>query len=103
MTVVAILFWLSVGLLGWTHLGYPLALWLLTRGRGSQLASSDKTLDASRELPRVSLIVAAHNEEAVIAAKVADALALDYPRDLLEVIVASDGSTDATVQRAREA
>ena len=54
-------------------------------------------------LPSVSLIVAAHDEEDVIAAKVADALALDYPRELLEVIVASDGSSDATVERAREA
>jgi cellulose synthase/poly-beta-1,6-N-acetylglucosamine synthase-like glycosyltransferase len=103
MTVIAILFWASAGLILWTHLGYPIALWLLTRGREMHLTSSDGTLNASRELPRVSLIVAAHNEEAVIAAKVADALALDYPRELLEVIVASDGSTDATVQRAREA
>jgi cellulose synthase/poly-beta-1,6-N-acetylglucosamine synthase-like glycosyltransferase len=51
----------------------------------------------------VSLIIAAHDEEAVIAAKVANALALDYPRELLEVIVASDGSTDRTVELAREA
>ena len=53
--------------------------------------------------PSVSLIVAAHDEEAVIAAKVANALALDYPRELLEVIVASDGSTDRTAELAREA
>ena len=51
----------------------------------------------------VSLIVAAHDEEQVIAAKVANALALDYPRERLEVIVASDGSADATVERARAA
>ena len=55
------------------------------------------------EPPRVSLIVAAYDEEEVIAAKVANALALDYPRERLEVIVASDGSTDATVERARAA
>lgn len=69
----------------------------------SQLASSDRTLNASRQPPRVSLIIAAHDEEAVIAAKVANALALDYPRERLEVIVASDGSTDRTVELAREA
>ena len=51
----------------------------------------------------VSLIVAAHDEEEVIEAKVADALALDYPRELLELIVASDGSTDDTVELARAA
>ena len=55
------------------------------------------------ELPSVSLIVAAHDEEDVIAAKVANALALDYPRERLEVIVASDGSADRTVELAREA
>jgi cellulose synthase/poly-beta-1,6-N-acetylglucosamine synthase-like glycosyltransferase len=51
----------------------------------------------------VSLIIAAHDEEEVIGAKVAEALALDYQRELLEVIVASDGSTDATAERATAA
>ena len=55
------------------------------------------------EPPRVSLIIAAHDEAAVITAKLANALALDYPADCLELIVASDGSTDETVQRARGA
>ncbi|HEX4837796.1 MAG TPA: glycosyltransferase, partial [Solirubrobacteraceae bacterium] len=54
-------------------------------------------------LPSVSLIVAAHDEAAVIGAKVENALALDYPRELLELIVACDGCTDATAQRARDA
>ena len=53
--------------------------------------------------PRVSLIIAAYDEEEVIAAKVANALALDYPRERLEMIVASDGSADATAERARAA
>jgi cellulose synthase/poly-beta-1,6-N-acetylglucosamine synthase-like glycosyltransferase len=54
-------------------------------------------------VPTVSLIVPAYDEEEVIAAKVANALALDYPREQLQVIVASDGSTDATAERARAA
>jgi cellulose synthase/poly-beta-1,6-N-acetylglucosamine synthase-like glycosyltransferase len=54
-------------------------------------------------MPTVSLIVPAYDEEEVIATKVADALALDYPREKLQVIVASDGSADATVERARAA
>jgi cellulose synthase/poly-beta-1,6-N-acetylglucosamine synthase-like glycosyltransferase len=57
----------------------------------------------SLEMPTVSLVIAAYDEEDVIAAKVANALALEYPRDRLQVIVASDGSGDATVERAREA
>jgi cellulose synthase/poly-beta-1,6-N-acetylglucosamine synthase-like glycosyltransferase len=53
--------------------------------------------------PTVSLIVPAYDEEEVIAAKVANALTLDYPRQRLQLIVASDGSTDATAERARDA
>ncbi|HEX2265644.1 MAG TPA: glycosyltransferase family 2 protein [Solirubrobacterales bacterium] len=55
------------------------------------------------ELPTVSLIVPAYDEEDVIADKVANALALDYPRERLQVVVASDGSSDATAERARAA
>jgi cellulose synthase/poly-beta-1,6-N-acetylglucosamine synthase-like glycosyltransferase len=58
---------------------------------------------SSDHFPTVSLIVPAYDEEDVIAAKVANALALDYPRDRVQVIVASDGSTDATAERARAA
>jgi hypothetical protein len=59
--------------------------------------------EAARERPSVSLIVPAYAEEAVIAAKVANARALDYPAERLEVVVACDGSPDATAQRARDA
>ena len=62
-----------------------------------------KPAGTSGDLPKVTLIVAAYDEEEVIAAKVANALALDYPRERLEVIVASDGSGDATVERAEAA
>jgi cellulose synthase/poly-beta-1,6-N-acetylglucosamine synthase-like glycosyltransferase len=98
VTALAIAFWVSVGLLVYTHAGYPVVLWLLARFRGRDEPSSE-----AAELPGVSLIVAAHDEEAVIERKVGDALALDYPRERLEVIVASDGSQDRTVELARAA
>jgi cellulose synthase/poly-beta-1,6-N-acetylglucosamine synthase-like glycosyltransferase len=99
MIAVVLVFWLSVSLIAYTHLGYPLALRALVALR------RHPTLRPGvwKELPRVSLIVAAFDEQAVIADKVANALALDYPRDRLEVIVASDGSGDATVARSRAA
>jgi cellulose synthase/poly-beta-1,6-N-acetylglucosamine synthase-like glycosyltransferase len=99
VTAVAVLFWASSGLIVYTHLGYPLALRLLLALRHRP------TLQPGvwEELPRVSLIVAAYDEEEVIEAKVVNTLALDYPRDRLELIVASDGSGDATVERARAA
>ena len=97
MVAVEIAFWASLGLIVWTHVGYPIALLALARlARPRRAAHDDRA-------PHVSLIIAAHDEEAVIEAKVANALALDYPRDRLEVIVASDGSTDRTVELARAA
>ncbi len=97
--MLAALFWISAGLIVYTHLGYPLALRLLLALR----RRPGKGPGGWDEPPRVSLIVAAYDEEEVIGAKVANALALDYPRDRLELIVASDGSADATAERARAA
>ncbi|HEY1854712.1 MAG TPA: glycosyltransferase family 2 protein [Solirubrobacterales bacterium] len=98
-TVAAILFWLSSGLLAYTHLGYPLVLAGLTRIRTRERLPGKQAL----QLPTVSLIVPAYDEEDVIEAKVANALALDYPRERLQVIVASDGSSDRTAELARRA
>lgn len=99
MIVVALLFWIAVALILYTHLGYPLALRALVALR-RRPTLRPRTWD---QLPRVTLIVAAYDEEGSIAAKVANALALEYPRDRLQLIVASDGSADATVERARAA
>jgi cellulose synthase/poly-beta-1,6-N-acetylglucosamine synthase-like glycosyltransferase len=96
--VLEAVFWVAVGLIVYTHVGYPLLLWVLVRVRRTRTVVAPP----DRE-PPLSLIVAARNEEAVIAGKVRNALALDYPRERLQVIVASDGSTDATAERARAA
>ncbi len=95
--MLAALFWISAALIVYTHLGYPLLLRLLVALRRSPPTPG---IPSDDELPRVSLIVAAYDEEEVIEAKVANALALDYPRERLELIVASDGSYDATADRA---
>jgi cellulose synthase/poly-beta-1,6-N-acetylglucosamine synthase-like glycosyltransferase len=102
--VAAILFWLSAGAILYTHLGYPLLLMGLARVKGERRPFKPRGGgSATEQLPTVSLIVPAYDEEEVIAGKVANALALDYPRDRLQVIVASDGSSDATAERARAA
>jgi cellulose synthase/poly-beta-1,6-N-acetylglucosamine synthase-like glycosyltransferase len=97
---VEFLFWVSACLLLYTHIGYPLVLgglvWIRGRPRPHQTPDGEG-------LPTVSLLIPAYDEEEVIAAKIANALALDYPRERLQVIVASDGSADATAERAREA
>jgi cellulose synthase/poly-beta-1,6-N-acetylglucosamine synthase-like glycosyltransferase len=106
-----IVFWLSGALIVWTQLGYALALSALARltlrvDRGHARRHGSGEAAAAPEdadLPPLSLIVAAHDEESVIAAKVANALALDYPRERLQLIVACDGCGDETVERARAA
>jgi cellulose synthase/poly-beta-1,6-N-acetylglucosamine synthase-like glycosyltransferase len=97
-TVLEVLFWASVGLILYTHAGYPLLLWTIARLGRTRAERSD-----GHGLPHVSLIVAAYDEEQVIAGKLHNALALDYPRELLELIVASDGSSDRTAEIARQA
>jgi cellulose synthase/poly-beta-1,6-N-acetylglucosamine synthase-like glycosyltransferase len=93
---VRALFWLSSLLLAWTQAGYAVALALLR--------SRDRAATPGRSAgdPRVSLIVAAHREEAVIADKVANALALDWPRERLQVVVAVDGGADPAADRTAE-
>ena len=91
-----VVFIVSAGLVAWEYVGYPLALALLARLRPRPRRR------ALLELP-LSVIVAAHDEVVVIADKVADVLASDYPAALVELIVASDGSEDGTVEAARRA
>jgi cellulose synthase/poly-beta-1,6-N-acetylglucosamine synthase-like glycosyltransferase len=105
MSALEVVFWVAVGLIVYAHLGYPLVLWALAlaRARGRAAGATPRDGEAAERLPPVTLIIPAYDEESVIAGKVGEALALDYPRDLLEVIVASDGSGDRTAARAREA
>jgi cellulose synthase/poly-beta-1,6-N-acetylglucosamine synthase-like glycosyltransferase len=86
---VAWLFFASLALVAYTYLGYPLLAALL-----SALAARPHRTAPNE--PSVSLIILAHNEEAALGAKLENTLALDYPADHLEIIVASDGSTDRT-------
>ena len=101
-----IVFWGACALIVWTQIAYGAALALaarvLGRTRDGEVRAGEDALEAA-SLPSLSLIVAAHDEQEVIGAKVTNALALDYPRELLEVIVACDGCTDETAQRARAA
>jgi cellulose synthase/poly-beta-1,6-N-acetylglucosamine synthase-like glycosyltransferase len=99
MTALAIVFWVCVALILYTHVGYPALLAVLaavTRGRGRRGATAP-------ELPSVSVIIAAYAEQEVIARRVENLRGLDYPAERLELIVACDGSPDATAERARTA
>jgi cellulose synthase/poly-beta-1,6-N-acetylglucosamine synthase-like glycosyltransferase len=94
-----IVFWVALGLIAYAHLGYPLLLWGLARVFGEDEPAAEWRGD----LPPVTLIVPAYNEQDVIERRIANALELDYPRERLQLIVASDGSVDRTVDLARAA
>ena len=102
MTLLKTVFWGSAGLLVHTHAGYPLALAAVTRVRRRRRDPAPPA-PGGAELPSVSVIIAAYAEQDVIADRVANLRALDYPADRVEVIVVCDGSPDATAQRARAA
>ena len=99
MTALAIVFWVSVGLLAYTHAGYPLLLAVLARLRRAPVSAAPQ----STLVPSASVIVAAYAEQEVIGDRVANLRALRYPSDRLELIVACDGSPDATAECARAA
>ena len=86
-----LLFWISAGFTVYVYFGYPMLLW----GLQALFALAPRRQPIE---PSVSLLVAAYNEAAVIADKIRNSLALDYPADKLEVVVASDGSKDATAE-----
>jgi glycosyltransferase involved in cell wall biosynthesis len=87
--VAEIVFWLSVFLVFWTYVGYYLLLKLLS----VLVVRETERVDIT---PGVSIVITAYNEQKKISRKLEECLSLDYPKDQLEIIVASDGSTDGT-------
>ncbi len=94
MSVVAIIFWVFFGLVFYTYLGYGILLYLMVKVK--ELFCKPKTLVLPDELPEVTLMIAAYNEESVVAEKMANCLALDYPEDKLKLVWVTDGSNDRT-------
>jgi cellulose synthase/poly-beta-1,6-N-acetylglucosamine synthase-like glycosyltransferase len=96
MTAVYSLLWLSLGVVIYVWVAYPLLLflaaWLFSQKRNTRERAGD---------PFVSIIVPVHNEEQKIAAKLENCLDLDYPPERVEILVASDGSTDGTEENVR--
>lgn len=90
MDRLATAMWTSLGLIAWTHVGYPVTAGLAASRSRYRPSQSD-------HLPSVALVIAAHNEEAVIGERLDNALQLSYPPALLQVVVSLDGSTDGTL------
>ena len=90
-------FWSGVSVILYCYLGYPLILFL-----ANKLRRSDRPTPQADRCLSVCLLISAFNEEKVLRKKIENSLSLDYPRDKLTILVASDGSTDRTVSIARD-
>jgi cellulose synthase/poly-beta-1,6-N-acetylglucosamine synthase-like glycosyltransferase len=93
-TAAKILFWLAASALAYAYVGYPLLVWLVSYARPRAVRRAEFE-------PAVSVVITAYNEERDLASKLENTLALDYPKERLEVIVASDCSSDRTDEIAR--
>lgn len=87
--VVEIVFWGSLALIAYAYVGYPLLILIISVFMNNRVKTSNIE-------PQVSLLITAYNEEKSIEAKLKNSFELDYPKDKLEIVVASDGSNDAT-------
>jgi len=97
LTSVTAIFWFSMLSLFYIYFLYPLVLFILTRF----VKAKPKTSNFCDIFPLVSIIIAAYNEEKVLARRIQNLLVQDYPKGKMEITVASDGSTDKTVEIAR--
>lgn len=93
LSALQAMFWLSLVVVIYTYVGYPIAIYFLSRWFG-RVPKAEECGDD--RLPRLSLLIAAYNERGVMAERIENALAMDYPRERLEIVIASDGSNDGT-------
>jgi cellulose synthase/poly-beta-1,6-N-acetylglucosamine synthase-like glycosyltransferase len=93
MTAIQVVFWVSFAALAWTHVLYPAFVALLARIAPRRVLKQDLK-------PTVAVIIAAYNEETVIARRIENLLELVYPREKLQIVVTSDASTDRTEEIA---
>lgn len=92
--LIALLFWVSLGGIFYTYFGYPILIFLLAK-------LSHKPEAYQTYKPSVTLLIAAYNEETVIEAKIKNSLTINYPKDLLQILVVTDGSADKTPEIAK--
>lgn len=97
MMLIELIFWVSAGCILHTYVFYYLTLVVIDR-----FFPAPKFKQSSSDLPFVSIIIAAYNEEKVIKSRIENCLSLDYPTDRLEIIIASDGSDDKTNDIVRQ-
>lgn len=92
--IIEILFWIGIGIVFYTYLGYGIVLYGLVKVK--EIFTKPVTLRLPEPLPEVTLLIAAYNEEAIVNDKMANCHALDYPAEKLKITWITDGSNDHT-------
>lgn len=95
MKYIELLFWSSIFLIFYSYLFYPAVLYVLSKHLSKAPMLSPAPTSGS-QLPAVSVVISAFNEEGCIEQRIENLLALNYPKDKLRILIASDGSTDRT-------
>ncbi len=97
MTTLTIILWISIFIIFYTYIGYGIALFCAVKVK--RRLCPDVRPELPRELPEVTLLIAAYNEEAVVESKMRNCREVDYPAERLHIVWVTDGSTDATNAR----
>ena len=100
-TWLEILFWLSLFLVFYTHLGYGILLYILVKLKELFVKPARRQLPPDKLLPDVTLFITAFNEEDVVDEKMRNCLELDYPANKLHIVWTTDGSNDSTNERLK--
>lgn len=95
-----IAFWICLFIIIYTFIGYGLVLFFLVKIKRI-FTKPQVFIPVPDDLPNVTLLIAAYNEEDIIADKVNNTLELNYPKDRLQIVFITDGSSDRTVERLR--
>jgi len=93
--MMEVIFWVFGFFLFWHYIGYGLLISILARKKSFSI-----NLNEIKEWPTISIIIPAYNEEKVIARRIRNCLALDYPKEKMEIIIGSDGSFDKTFEES---
>ena len=97
MLTLKILFWAMLLIVFYTYLGYGILLYIIIRLKRLFLGNPRKTvLPPDEQLPEITLLICAYNEEEVVAEKMANTLAIDYPKEKFHIMWVTDGSNDHT-------
>jgi cellulose synthase/poly-beta-1,6-N-acetylglucosamine synthase-like glycosyltransferase len=97
MTLLIIIYWASLACILYTYFGYPVALYILTKLVSGKITGEP---EAGTFYPDVSVIIPAYNEGKILDRKITNTIQLNYPREKIEILIISDGSTDNTKEIA---